>query len=68
MREYSIISTDSHLEVPPYVWEPYVDAEFQGVRAESGTAAGGGDAWAMPGRADPVPLGLNFSAGRGWRT
>ena len=22
MRDYEIISTDSHLEVPPYAWEP----------------------------------------------
>ena len=26
----------------------------------------GGDAWLMPGKSQPVPLGLNFSAGRGW--
>ncbi len=66
MRQYEIISTDSHLEVPPYVWEPYVDAEFREFVPKVVQLPGGGDGWAMPGRAQPVPLGLNFSAGRGW--
>ena len=29
MRDYELISTDLHLEVPPYVWEPYVDKQFR---------------------------------------
>ena len=66
MRDYEIISTDSHLEVPPYAWEPYVDKEFREFVPKVVQLPGGGDAWAMPGRANPVPLGLNFSAGRGW--
>lgn len=66
MRHYEIISTDSHLEVPPYVWEPYVDPEFRKFVPKVVKLPNGGDAWAMPGRSQPVPLGLNFSAGRGW--
>lgn len=66
MRDYEIVSTDSHLEVPPYMWEPFVDAEFREYVPKVVQLPGGGDAWLMPGKAQPVPLGLNFSAGRGW--
>jgi predicted TIM-barrel fold metal-dependent hydrolase len=66
MRNYQIISTDSHLEVPPYMWEPFVDAEFQQYVPKVVKLPGGGDGWLMPGKDQPVPLGLNFSAGRGW--
>ena len=67
MRDYEIISTDSHLEVSPDRWRPYVDAGVPGVRADQVVKLpNGGDAWLMPGKSQPVPLGLNFSAGRGW--
>jgi predicted TIM-barrel fold metal-dependent hydrolase len=66
MRSYDLISTDSHLEVPPYSWEPFVDAEFQQFVPKVVKLPNGGDGWLMPGKDTPVPLGLNFSAGRGW--
>jgi predicted TIM-barrel fold metal-dependent hydrolase len=66
VRDYRIISTDSHLEVPPYMWEPYVDKEFQQFVPKVVKLPNGGDAWLIPGKDTPVPLGLNFSAGRGW--
>lgn len=66
MRDYDIISTDPHLEVPPCMWEPFVDEEFQQFWPKVVELRSGGDAWFMLGRYAPVPLGLNFSAGRGW--
>ena len=66
MRDYEIVSTDSHLEVSPDSGEPYVDAEFREYVPKVVQLPGGGDAWLMPGKSQPVPLGLNFSAGRGW--
>ena len=66
MRTYEIISTDSHLEVSPDVWRPFVDAEFHAYTPQVVELPGGGDGWLMPGKSAPVPLGLNFSAGRGW--
>jgi predicted TIM-barrel fold metal-dependent hydrolase len=66
MRDYELISTDSHLEVPPTMWEPYVDGEFQRFVPKVVKLPTGGDGWLMPGKDQPVPLGLNFSAGRGW--
>jgi predicted TIM-barrel fold metal-dependent hydrolase len=66
MRDYEIVSTDSHLEVSPDQWRPYVDKEFHSCTPQVVRLPGGGDAWLMPGKSAPVPLGLNFSAGRGW--
>ena len=66
MRDYEIVSTDSHLEVSPDSWRPFVDREFQDYAPKVVKLPNGGDAWLMPGKANPVPLGLNFSAGRGW--
>ena len=66
MREYEIVSTDSHLEVPPDAWRPFVDPEFQEYTPKVVKLPNGGDAWLMPGKESPVPLGLNFSAGRGF--
>ncbi|MEX1008998.1 MAG: amidohydrolase family protein [Acidimicrobiia bacterium] len=66
MRDYEIVSTDSHLEVSPDQWRPYVDPEFREYVPKVVELPGGGDAWLMPGKSQPVPLGLNFSAGRGW--
>jgi predicted TIM-barrel fold metal-dependent hydrolase len=48
------------------MWEPYVDAEFREFVPKVVKLPTGGDAWLMPGKSQPVPLGLNFSAGRGW--
>ncbi|HXA29009.1 MAG TPA: amidohydrolase family protein [Candidatus Angelobacter sp.] len=64
MRPYDIVSTDSHLEVPPDQWGPYVDAEFrQFVPKVVRLPDGSGDAWEMPG-AGLVPLGLQFAITR----
>ncbi len=66
MRDYEIVSTDSHLEVSPDQWRPYVDPAFRSYVPKVVQLPNGGDAWLMPGKSQPVPLGLNFSAGRGW--
>jgi len=66
MRDYEIVSTDSHLEVSPDQWRPWVEEEFQDYVPKIVKLPNGGDAWQMPGKSQPVPLGLNFSAGRGW--
>jgi hypothetical protein len=66
MRDYEIVSTDSHLEVSPDQWRSYVDAEFKDYVPKVVQLPTGGDAWLMPGKSNPIPLGLNFSAGRGW--
>ena len=50
MRDYEIISTDSHLEVSPDQWRPYVDKEFQDYVPAVVQLPGGGDAWLMPGK------------------
>ena len=50
MRDYEIVSTDSHLEVPPDSWRPFVDPEFQALAPKVVKLPNGGDAWLMPGK------------------
>lgn len=64
--QYRIVSIDSHLEVSPDQWRGHVDPEFRSSVPEVVQLEAGGDAWKMPGDGPVVPLGLNFSAGRGW--
>ncbi|MGE0881107.1 MAG: hypothetical protein AB7O61_20855 [Acidimicrobiia bacterium] len=67
MRKYELVSTDSHLEVSPDMWRPYVDKEFRDYTPKVVKLDNGGDGWLMPGNPVPFNLGLNFSAGRGWQ-
>jgi uncharacterized protein len=68
MRDYKYISADTHLEVSPDRWRPYVDSAFHEWMPKVVKLDNGGDAWQMPGpKAIKVPLGLNYSAGRGWK-
>ena len=66
MRSYDYVDSDTHLEVSPDNWRPFVDKEYRQYAPTVVKIENGGDAWLMPGAKDPVPLGLNFSAGRGW--
>ena len=63
---YEYVSADSHLEVSPDQWRPFVDKEFREYVPKVIKLDNGGDAWQMPGNGGVIPLGLNFSAGRGW--
>jgi predicted TIM-barrel fold metal-dependent hydrolase len=67
MRDYRIISADTHLEVSPDRWRGFVEPAYREWAPQVVRLENGGDAWLMPGKSTPVPLGLNFSAGRGWR-
>jgi len=60
MRTYEYVSADSHLEVPPYFWEPYVASEFRQFVPKVIKLDNGGDAWKMPTTDKVLPLGLNF--------
>ena len=60
MRDYDVISADSHLETSPDVWRGYVDKEFREWAPRVEKLSGGGDAWVLPGTGNVVPLGLNF--------
>ena len=62
MRDYEIVSTDSHLEVPPDSWRPFVDPDSRS-SAQGVSDHEIDDERLMPGKENPVPLGLNFAAG-----
>jgi predicted TIM-barrel fold metal-dependent hydrolase len=64
LREYQIISADTHLEVSPDRWRPYVDKAFQQYVPSVVRLDNGGDGWALPNSPVPIPLGTNFAAGR----
>jgi predicted TIM-barrel fold metal-dependent hydrolase len=64
--DFDLISTDSHLEVSPDMWRPFVEEEFREFVPKVVKLPDGGDGWLMPGNDKVVPLGLNFSAGRGF--
>lgn len=63
MRKYSYVSADSHLEVPPTFWRPHVDAKYREWAPDVVKLPNGGDAWKLAGKDNPVPVGLNVSAG-----
>jgi predicted TIM-barrel fold metal-dependent hydrolase len=64
MRAYDLVSADSHLEVPPDHWRPYVEREFREyVPTVVRLPDDSGDAWEMPG-GGLVPLGLQFAITR----
>ena len=64
MRTYDVVSADSHLEVPPDLWRPFVDAEFRRyVPTVVRLPDDSGDAWEMPG-GGLIPLGLQFAITR----
>ena len=65
-HSHRLVSADSHLEVSPDRWRPFVDPEFQKFVPQVVQLDNGGDAWKMPNSEDLIPLGLNYSAGRGW--
>jgi len=60
MREYTYVSTDSHLEQPPEMWRDFVDAEFQEWVPRTITLDNGGQGLFFPGADSVVPLGLQF--------
>lgn len=69
-RDFRLVSDDSHFEVSPDLWRPYVDAEFREWVPKVVKLPNGGDAWQMPGKgADepPIPLGLNLASGRSYQ-
>lgn len=65
-RNFKIVSDDSHFEGSPDMWRPYVAKEFQKWVPKVVELPTGGQGWLMPGSDDPVPLGTNLAAGRGY--
>ena len=67
MTTLRYVAVDSHLEVSPDQWRDFVDPQYRDAVPRVVTLDNGGDAWQLPGDGPLVPLGLNFSAGRGWK-
>jgi predicted TIM-barrel fold metal-dependent hydrolase len=62
MREYRVISADSHLETPPEQWTERMPHDLRELAPRT-VALDGGDGWAM-GDDEPIPMGLNVTGGQ----
>jgi len=62
MREYRLISGDSHVNEPPDLWTSRVPARFKD-RAPHMERFEKGDAWVLEGALDPVNFGANCNVG-----
>ena len=71
MRQYRLISADSHFNEPPDLWVDRVPAALQD-RAPRIERFDEGDAWVIEGVKDPINFGMNACAGlepedmKGW--
>ena len=62
MRDYKLISADSHILEPPGLWLDRVPEKFKG-RAPRMISMEQGDAWIVEGVSDPLNFGLNQCGG-----
>jgi predicted TIM-barrel fold metal-dependent hydrolase len=73
--QYRLISNDTHLEVSPDRWRDYIAPGYRDRGPRIVPWHQGGEAWAMDGVAQRIPLALNLCAGKapnqwkfyGWR-
>lgn len=62
MRDYQLISGDSHINEPPDLWLSRLPEQYRD-RAPRIESFDNGDAWVMEGAVDPINFGGNCSAG-----
>ena len=62
MREYRLVSGDSHVLEPPDLWTSRVPEKFR-ERAPHMVSLPQGDAWIIEGALDPINFGLNQCGG-----
>ena len=58
MRDYQIISADSHVVEPPDLWEKWLEPKYLDTAPRLVDDGDGGDAWLYLGGKVPEPLGL----------
>jgi predicted TIM-barrel fold metal-dependent hydrolase len=63
VRDYNIISADSHLETPPTLWTDRIPASMRDKAPRVVDLPDGGEGWAI-GEGEPAPLGLNATGGQ----
>jgi predicted TIM-barrel fold metal-dependent hydrolase len=66
VRNYQVVSADTHLEVPPTLWAEYLEASFRNQAPRLVDLPDGGEGWLL-GEGEPVPIGVNISSGRKYR-
>ena len=63
-REYRLISGDSHVLEPPYLWKEYMPSRFHEKCPRVVPDGDGGEAWQFSPDVPPAPIGIYASAGR----
>jgi uncharacterized protein len=58
MRDYQIISADSHVVEPPDLWDKWLERKYLDTAPRLVDDGDGGDAWLYLGGKVPEPLGL----------
>ena len=58
MRDYQIISADSHVVEPPDLWDKWLERKYRETAPRLVDDGEGGDAWLYLGGKVPEPLGL----------
>jgi predicted TIM-barrel fold metal-dependent hydrolase len=64
MREYNLISADSHVLEPPHLWTEYMPKKFHHKVPRVVPDGEGGEAWQFGPDVPPAPIGIYASAGR----
>jgi predicted TIM-barrel fold metal-dependent hydrolase len=62
--QYKLITQDTHLEVSPDRWRDYIAPKYRDRGPKIVPWPEGGEAWAMDGVKQVIPLSLNLSAGK----
>jgi predicted TIM-barrel fold metal-dependent hydrolase len=63
-RDYRLISSDSHVLEPPYLWTEYMPKKFHEKCPRVVPDGEGGEAWQFSPDVPPAPIGIYASAGR----
>ncbi len=64
VREYKLISADSHVLEPPHLWVEYMPKKFHQKVPKVVPDGEGGEAWQFSPDVPPAPIGIYASAGR----
>ncbi len=66
MTQARIVDADAHILEPPDIWTQWLASKYQDQAPQLTKDRAGGDAWLLPGNANPDPIGLVATPGMPW--
>ncbi len=66
MTNARIVDADCHILEPPDIWTQWLPSKYQDQAPKLTKDHAGGDAWILPGHANPDPIGLVATPGMPW--